>query len=219
MIEKIKKALNVIVYALAFFAAAYAVYSLVVDCSEGKRPPAVSFNDSTGVYNKLYYESEIAELKKENKELYDSLESSKEKIAFLVQFTASKKYSTGKVTLKEDTVVTADSKTFEYGNSNDTLSYSLKINAEKEPNWYSLDIFTKDSYTVVDNAYEGGFNHLTINGGTSEISDVTVFKKSEKTSLIKRFVIGPTISFGYDLSNNRLSPIVGIGVTYNLFGD
>ena len=219
MIEKIKKAFNVIMYVLAFLAVANAVYSLVVDCSEGRKPSAVSFKDSTGVYNKLYYESEIAELKKENKELYDSLESSKEKIAFLVQFTASKKYSTGKVTVKEDTAVTVESKTFEYGDTNDTLSYSLKINSEKEPNWYSLDIFTKDRYTIVNDAYEGGFNHLTIDGWTSNISDVTVFKKSEKTSLIKRFVVGPTISFGYDLSNNRLSPIVGIGVTYNLFGD
>ena len=217
--ETLKRTLNAIVYAIAFLAVGYAVYNVAVECSTGNIVPPISYTDTTGTYNKLFYESEISELKKENKELYDSLKDSRDKIAFLVQFTASRHYSTGKVVLNGDTIVPQESKTFEYEDSNDTLSYNLKINAEKEPNWYSLDVSTKDKYTIVDKEYENGLNHVTIDGGVTDISDVTAYKKEEGKSILKRLAVGPTISFGYDMANKRLSPIVGIGITYNLFGD
>lgn len=195
----------------------------------------IEFIDSSSVYNKIYYETTINSLKKDNKELYDSLKKSKDKIDFLIQFTAKKEYDTGKVHVKpgkatkKDTVyinnpITAKEEayyTYEYkGNPSDTLNYSLQVNAKEEPRWYRLNMKTSEKYTIVNKEYENGMNHVTVNGGNgNDISNVTVFKKKEKNSFLKRFAVGPTISYGYNVQDKKLSPIIGVGVTFNLLGN
>ena len=45
-----------------------------------KKIDEIEYVDTTGTYHKLYYESKFKELKKENRELYDSLKKYKDKI-------------------------------------------------------------------------------------------------------------------------------------------
>ena len=191
------------------------------------RMEEIEYLDSLNTYHKIYYEGEISDLKKANKELYDSLRKSKDKIDYLVQFTSNQEYHTGKVIIKKETVkdtVYVDSvkssKTFEYTNvnPNDTMQYKLKINSKEEPNWYSLDIRTSTKYTIVNKEYENGTNHITIgdDGHNAEITDVTVFKKNKK-SFWKRFAIGPSVTYGYDINNKSFGATAGISLTYNLF--
>ena len=193
-----------------------------------KKIDEIEFKDSTNTYNKVYYETSIKELKKKNRQLYDSLEASKDRIDYLVQFTAKQEYNTGKVIIKKQTVHDtvfvdslqfADSKTFEYTNvnPNDTMTYKLQINAKEEPNWYSLNIKTNTQYTIVNKEGENGQNHITIGGntGNSDISNVTVFKKKKKT-FWNRFGIGPSITAGYDLTHKEWGIMAGASVTYDL---
>lgn len=186
----------------------------------------VVYKDSINRYNKIYYESAIDELKKHNRQLYDSLDASKDKIDYLVQFTAKQKYSTGKVIVKEkwikDTVYVDSikaAKTYEYCNvnPNDTMNYKLQINSEEEPNWYSLDITTSSKYTIINKEIGGGANHIQIGGnnGSSDITDVTVFKKKKKT-FWDRFVIGPSITGGYDVINKQFGFMVGASATFDI---
>ena len=200
-----------------------------------KKIDEIEYIDSTNTYNKVYYETTIKNLKKTNRELYDSLEASKDKIDFLIQFTSKKEYDTGKVNIKpgeakkKDTVyvnnpVTAKEETYytyEYkGNPSDTLNYDLQINAKEEPRWYRLNMKTSTKYTIVNKEYENGMNHVTVNGGNNnDISNVTVFKKKEKNSFLKRFAVGPTISYGYNTQDKKLSPVIGVGVTFNLINN
>jgi hypothetical protein len=44
-----------------------------------KKIHEIEFKDSTNTYNKIYYETTIKELKKKNRQLYDSLEASKDR--------------------------------------------------------------------------------------------------------------------------------------------
>ena len=184
----------------------------------------IDFTDTTGTYHKTYYETKFKELKKVNKELYDSLKEYKDKIDYIIQFKATHSYSTGKVIIKEiiDTVYADSTKvprTFEYANTinNDTMQYKLKINSSEEPNWYSLDIKTSNKYTIVNKEYENGMNQVTIgtNNGT-DISNVTVFKKEKKKSFLDRFTIGPSVTTGYDLINKQWGVMGGVSVTYDL---
>lgn len=184
----------------------------------------VEYYDSLANYNKMYYEKSFKDLKKENKQLHDSLKGYKDRITFLVQFTHEKKYSTGivydKPTVSEETYVTPNgdstlNKTYEYMNEpNDTFQYKLKINSQMEPNWYSLDAKVKNKFTIVNKEEADGLNHITISDGGSvpSISDVTVFKKKEK--FIKRFSIGPSVTAGYDPINNKFGIMLGVGITY-----
>lgn len=195
----------------------------------------VEYIDSTNTYNKIYYEKEMSSLRKENKELFDSLKKYKKDIDFLVQFKYKKTYETGVVHTKKNNsrpvTVTKEeqgvnpeekleAKTYEYlSEPNDTFEYRLRINSEKEPNWYSLSANVKDKFTIVNKSKDGSnINHITIGSqGSGEISDVTVFKKKEKKKLRDRISIGPGATAGYDPINKNWGVMVGIGVSYDLW--
>lgn len=195
----------------------------------------VEYIDSTNTYNKIFYEKEISSLRKENKELFDSLKKYKKDIDFLVQFKYKKSYNTGVVqtkkknsqsvtTTKEEQGINPEekleAKTYEYlSEPNDTFEYRLRINSEKEPNWYSLSANVKDKFTIVNKSKDDSdINHITIGSqGSGEISDVTVFKKKEKKKLRDRISIGPGATAGYDPINKNWGLMVGIGVSYDLW--
>lgn len=190
----------------------------------------VEYIDSLNRYNKIYYDKTFDTLKKENKELYDSLKDYKDQITVLIQFKHEKEYNTGKVTTKPtvkdsivyDTIpitIPQVAKTFEYiSEPNDTFQYKLNVNSFTKPNWYSLQAKVSNKFTIVNKQDESdGANHIIIgneNGGT--ISDVTVFKKKEKRKLINRFSVGPAFTAGYDVINKQWGAMAGVSVTFDL---
>lgn len=187
----------------------------------------IEYKDSLNRYNKIYYEGTFKDLKKSNKELYDSLKKYKDQVSYLVQFKYEKQYDTGIVRIKtkkekvHDTVFVKEdlvAKTYEYfSEPNDTFQYNLKINSEKEPNWYSLKAKFKDKFTIVNKEDGNGMNHITIGSETSgDITDVTVFKKKEKRKFVDRLGIGPAVTAGYDPINRNFGIMVGVGITYDL---
>jgi hypothetical protein len=193
-----------------------------------KKIDEIEFTDTTRTYHKVYYEAKFKELKKQNRELYDSLKQYKDKIDYIVQFYHEKEYNTGEVHTKPniidsivyDTIpyiVPSIAKTYEYlSEPNDTFQYKLNVNSFIEPNWYSIQAKVKNKFTIV-NKEEGGANHITIkpeNGGT--ITDPTVWKKKEKRSFLDRFSFGPGVTAGYDPINKQWGVVFGASVTLDL---
>lgn len=212
--------LTIVVYLIAYFN-----YRLE---QKQKKIDKIEYTDSTSAYNKLYYETKFTSLKKENKDLYDSLKQYKDKIDYIVQFYHEKEYNTGQVHTKPniidsvvyDTIpvsVPQIAKTYEYlSEPNDTFQYKLNVNSFTEPNWYSIQAKVKNKFTIV-NKEEGGANHITIkpeNGGT--ITDPTVWKKKEKRNFLDRFSFGPGVTAGYDPINKKWGVMVGASVTFDL---
>lgn len=188
----------------------------------------IEYTDTAGTYHQVYYETKFKELKKVNKELYDSLKQYKDKIDYIVQFYHEKEYNTGQVTTKpkvKDSVVYDTipvtipqvAKTFEYTSEpNDTFQYKLNVNSFTEPNWYSIQAKIKNKFTIV-NKEENGQNHITIdpeNGGI--ITNPTVFKKEKKKSFLDRFAIGPSVTAGYDVVNKQWGVMAGASITFDL---
>ena len=188
----------------------------------------IEYYDSLNTYNKVYYSKTFSSLRKENKELYDSLKQYKDKIDYIVQFYHEKEYNTGhstnKPNIKDSTVydtipmvIPQIAKTYEYiSEPNDTFQYKLNVNSFTEPKWYSIQAKVKNKFTIV-NKEDGDANHVTIkpdNGGI--VSDVTVFKKKEKRTLLNRVSLGPTITGGYDPINKQWGIMVGFGVGLDL---
>ena len=187
----------------------------------------VEFLDSLNNYNKIYYDGQFNDLKKTNIELYDSLRKYKDKVSFLIQFSYEKEHNTGIVHTKPNTVIRHDTvlveagglpTTFTYNSEpNDTFQYELKINSEKEPNWYSLKTRFKDKFTIVNKDDGNGLNHITVGSeGGGSIGDVTVFKKKDKRKLKDRVGFGPSVTAGYDPLNKNFGIVVGVGVTIDL---
>lgn len=188
----------------------------------------VEYYDSLNRYNKIYYSKEFSSLKKENKQLYDSLKQYKDKIDYIVQFYHEKEYNTGHVHTKPniidsvvyDTVpmiIPQIAKTYEYiTEPNDTFQYKLDVNSFTEPIWYSMNVKVKNKFTIV-NKEENGMNHIVIdpeNGGT--ITNPTVFKKDKKRTFVDRFAIGPSVTGGYDLVNKQWGIMIGVSATFDL---
>lgn len=223
--EKYSSWIIAILIALIVGLVAYFNYKLN---EKHKKIDEIEYTDTTGTYNKHYYEKKFKELKKENKELYDSLKQYKDKIDYIIQFYHEKEYNTGQVTTKPniidsvvyDTIpvtIPQIAKTYEYlSEPNDTFQYKLNVNSFIEPNWYSIQAKVKNKFTIV-NKEEGGMNHITINpenGGT--ISNPTVFKKKEKRNFLDRFSLGPGVTAGYDPINKQFGIVVGASATLDL---
>ena len=188
----------------------------------------VEYYDSLNNYNKIYYSKTFSALRKENRALYDSLKKCKDKLDYVIQFTHEKEYNTGhntsKPIIKDSTVydtvpliIPQIARTYEYTSEpNDTFQYKLNVNSYTEPNWYSIQAKVKNKFTIV-NKEEGGVNHTTIgsdNGGT--ISDVTLWKKEQKKTVLDRISVGPSITAGYDIINKQWGMMAGASVTFDL---
>jgi hypothetical protein len=181
--------------------------------------------DSTNTYSKVYYDTEISNLKKKNKELYDSLQVNRDKVSYLLQFKYQKEYTTGVVHVKdknqastEQTIIpTIEEKDSTYTYSsvpNDTMMYKLQVNSSREPNWYSLNVKMSDRFTIVNKSDDNGLNVITIDPqNNGSISDVTTFKKKQKKTFFQHFHVGPSVTAGYDPINKQWGVMIGVGVT------
>ena len=106
-----------------------------------KKIDEIEYTDTTSTYHKHYYETKFKELKKVNRELYDSLKQYKDKIDYIVQFYHEEEYNTGQVHTKPNIVdsvaydtipftVPPVAKTYEYTSEpNDTFQYKLNVNS------------------------------------------------------------------------------------------
>ena len=200
------------------------------DCKEktNNLVEEVEYYDSLHRYNKIYYSKAFSALKKENKQLYDSLKQYKDKIDFILEFTHESLHNTGVVTTKpvikdsvvHDTVplvVPQIARTYEYkGEQTDTFQYKLNVNSYTEPLWYSLDVKVKNKFTIVNKEVDGT-NHLVIDPhGNGTVDDVTVFHKDKKKTVWDRISVGPSVTAGYDVINKQWGIMAGASVTFDL---
>ena len=215
----------------AFFVVLFGYYKY----TNYRKAKVIEYVDSTGTYHRQYNEGDFNELKRENKELYDSLKKYKDKIDFLTQFNYDKSYNSGKVVVQTKDVQTPtyvknkdgqyvenieEAKTYEYENEpNDSINYKLQINSTREPNWYSLNVKLHDKITIVNKDEGNGVNHLTIEtDNKADISNVTTFKKKKKKNIFNKIAIAPGVFYGYDFKSKQMGYGVGITIGYNIFG-
>lgn len=218
----IKKSVLIIIASLVVI-----LCGLVVYFNDKSANNAVEYIETVrqdGMYTQYYYDKEFNALKKENKELYDSLKKQKKEIESLSQFQYKVKYKTDTVFIENkeplpELVQELTDKTYTYNSETDTLSYELEINSKLEPNWYKLSAEVKDKFTIVNKDYGNGQQATFIESDNKgEISDVTLWQKRKTTKWYNRFSFGPTVSVGYDPVNRNVGVVVGVGVTYNILG-
>lgn len=171
-------------------------------------------SDADNLRTVIYKDQELASIKQENKDLYDSIKVYKKQIDNLIRFKYEKKYKTDTIYVKEKQD-TAKVNVYEYNNAkNDTLDYNLKIGSVAEPSWYTLDVKMKEEFTIV-NKKLGEYNETNIKyGNNGEISDLITYKRKKKFS--DNFHIGPSINAGYDIINKQFGINLGVSITYSI---
>lgn len=208
-----------VIYGLLIFVICLLMYKLhtISKITEEQIVEIEQFDETEGMYTKLYYDQTIESLKKENKELYDSLKAYKDEIDYLVQFNYEKEYSTGKVEIEKNDTVKEEVKTFEYSNEqNDTLEYDLKIGSITEPSWYSIDFKLSDKFTIVNKKMEDANKIEISTDNKGMINNTTVLRKKEKYNLLDNIALGPSITCGYDFAKKEPEFIVGVAITYDI---
>lgn len=180
--------------------------------------------EEEGIVTQYYSERDFSALKKENKELYDSLKKQQKDIESLTQFKYKAQYTTDTIYIEpkeelDESLKALPNNTYIYEDETDTLSYKLKINSKLEPNWYQLSAEVKDKFTIVNKDYGNGQQITVIESeNKGDITDVTAWQKPKTTKWYNRFSFGPTVSVGYDPINRNVGIVVGVGVTYNILG-
>lgn len=208
-----------VIYGLLIFVICLLMYKLhtISKITEEQIVEIEQFDETEGMYTKLYYDQTIESLKKENKELYDSLKSYKDEIDYLVQFNYEKEYSTGKVEIEKNDTVKEEVKTFEYTNEpNDTLEYDIKIGSVTEPSWYSIDFKLSDKFTIVNKKMEDANKIEISTDNKGMINNTTVLRKKEKYNFLDNIALGPSITCGYDFAKKEPEFIVGVAITYDI---
>ena len=169
-------------------------------------------------FNTIFYDQTIENLKKSNRELYDSIKMYKEEIDYLVRFKYNKDYNFDTVFIeKENDLKIENEQVFEYKSKpNDTLNYTLQIGSLYEPNWYKLKLMISEDFTITNKRYDDKNVTSITTSSNANITDVTAFKKKEKNKFIDNFFFGPSITAGYDIINNDIGLVVGVSFGYKI---
>lgn len=216
---KFKFDIDYLLYAVFLFIIAFLCYKTyqLKEISETHYLQMCEHEDNNKL-NVIFYDQTIEKLKKNNRDLYDSIKMYKKEIDYLIQFKYKKEVIIDTVFIGEkDSAKFENEKVFEYkSNTNDTLNYTLQIGSLYEPNWYKLQLMVSENFTITNKRYDDkNITNITTNS-VSDITDVTAFKKKENTKLLDNFYFGPSVTVGYDIINNDIGLVLGLSFGYKI---
>jgi hypothetical protein len=169
-----------------------------------------------GTYITMYQNQTIAQLKKTNRELYDSIKNIPDVTnAMIIKY---KYVYNGDTIYIDRTLPPAPDSVYVFSKKSDTISYTAKVKTASKPQWCVVDFTINDKLTLI-NREVNGQNQLTIttNGGT--ITGTQVFNKDDKRNdfwhrISTGFHVGGGV--GYTLTPMGLQPGVYVGVGYGI---
>lgn len=167
-----------------------------------------SFQKNETQYVDISRDKTLNDLKKENRELYDSINKlSNVKEAIQIKYIT--KYSSNKVNM-DSTNIGQDS-IYHYSQSTDTISYDLDIKG-KDVEWFKLNFSLRDSLMLVTRSLNGQNETTITHGMNTTITDVTTFvpKKTFSQKLKERTYFGVGIGVGYGLISKKPDIYIGI---------
>lgn len=175
-------------------------------------------------YVRIYESQKLEKLKKENKELYDSISKlSNVESGMIIKFKEHYITDTVKVEkfkVKHDTVYKSVEQNivdsvYHYAQSNDTIDCDIQIKA-KDLEWCLADITIRDKFVII-NREKDGVNQTIINhSDNTEIEETTMWHKQTKKKWYEKFSVGPQVGVGYGTFGNKFDVYVGVGASYNL---
>ena len=165
-------------------------------------------------YVKIYESQTIESLKKENRELYDSIRRLND-VESAIEIRYKYKYVTDTITKTEFVYNTNDS-VYHYHNDNDTITCDIDVKANNLE-WIQNRFTINDRFMII-NREKDGMNQTFINHGENTTVDAvdTWHRIEDKQKWHKNFHLGIQAGFGYGVFNRKPDIFIGVGVSYDL---
>lgn len=165
-------------------------------------------------YVKIYESQTIESLKKENRELYDSIKRLND-VESAIEIRYKYKYVTDTITKTEFVYNTNDS-VYHYRNDNDTITCDIDVKANNLE-WIQNRFTINDRFMII-NREKDGMNQTFINHGENTTVDAvdTWHRIEDKQKWHKNFHLGIQAGFGYGVFNRKPDIFIGVGVSYDL---
>ncbi len=162
-------------------------------------------------YTRIYESQKLNKLKKENKELYDSISKMQDvESGIIIKFV--EKYKTDTIPANE--FAYGNDSIYHYKQDNDTVNLAIDVKAKKL-DWVKADFALHDKF-VITNREKNGVNETTISHSSStSINETQMWHRENKEKWYKKFVVGPQVGVGYGVLNKKIDVYVGAGVSYN----
>ena len=178
-------------------------------------------------YVRIYESQKLNKLKRENKELYDSI-AKLESVESGMVIKFREHYNTDTILVdnfivERDTIRVYDNdnnvyehvdSVYHYQEDNETVKVNIDIKA-KELEWCKTDITIDDQFMII-NREKNGVNETSItHSSNASVEGTTMWHRKEGTKWYQRFVVGPQVGAGYGMINNKFDVYAGVGVSYN----
>lgn len=166
-------------------------------------------------YVRIHESQKLDKLKRENRELYDSISKLQDvESGMVIKFV--ERYRTDTITVDRFVAMndTTNDTIYCYDEDNDTVKLSVKLKAN-DLKWLNADISIKDKFMII-NREKDGLNETIVNhSSNATIDGTTMWHRKDKKKWYQNFVVGPQVGIGYGIINKNVDVYVGVGVTYN----
>lgn len=177
-------------------------------------------------YVRIYESQRLDKLKRENRELYDSIKKLNDvESGMVIKFREHYVTDTimvDKFVVQRDTirVVADNNKVYEsvvsiyhYTQNNDTVNLDIDIKA-KELQWCKADFTISDQFMIINREKDGVNQTLINHSDNATIESTTMWNRKDTKKWYQRFTISPQIGVGYGMINRKVDTYVGVGVGY-----
>ena len=177
-------------------------------------------------YVRIYESQRLDKLKRENRELYDSIKKLNDvESGMVIKFREHYVTDTimvDKFIVQRDTirVVADNNKVYEsidsiyhYTQNNDTVNLDIDIKA-KELQWCKADFTISDQFMIINREKDGVNQTLINHSDNATIESTTMWHRKDTKKWYQRFTISPQIGVGYGMINRKVDTYVGVGVGY-----
>lgn len=163
-------------------------------------------------YIKIYESQAIEKLKKQNKELYDSLmtvSDKKPESAMVIKW----KYKYITDTIYAENFTQDEDSIYHYVNDNDTIRTEIDV-AARELAWLKIQSTFNSKFMIINRIGQNNTVETTINHDPNiEITKVDAWHR--KKSFKDHLFLGPSVNVGYDPLGKRVTTSVGVSFGYN----
>ena len=179
------------------------------------------------MYVRIYESKRLDKLKRENRELYDSISKLNDvESGMVIEFREH--YVTDTITVdrfivKTDTVrVNSGGNVYEsvdslyhYTQDNDTVNISIDVKA-KQLEWCRADFTINDRFMVINREKDGVNQTIISHSDNASIEGTSMWHRKDGRKWYQRFSVSPQIGVGYGVFNGKADAYIGVGIRYQL---
>lgn len=167
-------------------------------------------------YFRIYESKKLNKLKKENKELYDSISKLQDvESGMIIKFKERYKTDTisvDKFVVIHDTINKMDS-IYHYANNNDTVNLYIDVKAQ-DLKWVKADFTIHDQFMIVNREKNGVNQTLIHHSDNVSIENTTMWHRENNQKWYSKFSISPQLGVGYGMFTKKTDVYIGVGVGY-----